>query len=278
MKRAYDSASAAYDRRDGASAKSYAEEGRRHKEEAQCYVQERRRLVDEIRTAKARLDAIKPTFQRAKADFDSAKRSFDSAKADHSRAQDEFKRAKADFDQAAKAFKARLEIVKSANQKQRDDWRSIAEKAGVPYEYLSDIKVRRNSDGSYDILYGGIGTPDGFGHGHATLDRFGKATHDRRPFDANKPENFADEESYIEFQRSKGHRGGWGLAHYGYDNGGGPVTFAQGWGTKEGETLLADGHVDKQTFHRSGNHNHYGRGKGPNLNVRDRGRYSGPAA
>lgn len=277
MKQAFDNASAAHDRRDGASARSYADDGHRYKTEAQGCVNERRRLVEEIRSARAQHKAMRLTFQRAKAEFDSAKRAYDATKADYMRVQQAFEQAKAEFDQAVKAFKFRLEVIKAASQKQREDWRNIAQQASVPYEYLNNTKVRRNSDGSYDVFYGGAGRPDGFGHGHATLDRFGKATHDRRPFDTNHPENFADENSYIEFQRSKGHRGGWGLAHHGYIEGC-PVTFALGWGSKEDEILLSDGHTDKRTFHRSGNHNHYGREKGPNLNVRDRGLYTGPGA
>ena len=277
MGRAFDNASSAYDRRDGASAASYAAEGHRHKAESQGYVSERRGLVAELRAAKDRHESTKPAFQRAKDDFSTCKRTFDAAKAEHERAQTEFQRAKADFDTAAKAFKVRLEKVKAENKKRREDYREIARRAGVPVQHLDNIKVRKNSDGSYDIFYGGAGAPDGLGHGHATLDRFGNAAHDRRPFDVNSPENFAEEQAYIDFQRSKGHRGGYGLAHYGYIDGL-PVTYAHGWGSKDGHTLLADGHVDKKTFHRSGNHNHYGPGKGPHDNAMDRGKYTGPGA
>lgn len=195
MKRAYDNASSAYNRRDGASAKSYAEDGRRYKEEAQCYVQERRRLVDEIRAAKARLDAIKPTFQRAKADFDSAKRTFDQAKADHARAQAEFKRAKIEFDQAVRAFKARLEIVKAETARKKNDKRSIAEKAGIPYQYCDKVWISTDSDGNTNIYFGGSGKPNGPGHGHYVMNRSGSVTYRRDPLDPHGSQNFTDDDS-----------------------------------------------------------------------------------
>lgn len=277
MKSSFDNASAAHARRDGAAAASYAADGHRYKAESQGYVAERRRLVDEIRSARAQHDAMKPAFQRAKDDFSLCRRAFNAAKTDHERAANEFKRAKADFASCANAFKSRLERVKAESSRRRENDRDIASRAGVVAEYLDNIKVRRNSDGSYDIYYGGIGAPDGFGHGHATIDRVGKLTHNRRPFDSNSPENFADDDAYIEFQKSKGHRGGFGRPHYGYIDGK-PVTFALGWGKKSGETLLADGHVNKTTFRESANHNHYGSGSGVRDNAKDRGRYTGPGA
>lgn len=79
-------------------------------------------------------------------------------------------------------------------------------------------------------------------------------------------------------QSGDNHRGGWGQPTYGYNDAGDPITFSLGWGSKEGETLIADGHVDKASFLRSSNHNHYGKGQGPNCNAKDRGRYSGPGA
>ncbi len=74
------------------------------------------------------------------------------------------------------------------------------------------------------------------------------------------------------------HKGGFGDAQHGFDDAGQPITFALGWGSKNGHTLLANGHVDLTTFKQSANHNHYGPGQGPNNNVRDRGRYSGPGS
>lgn len=192
MKSAFDMASSAHDRRDGASAASYAADGHRYKAESQGYVAERRRLVDEIRAARAQLDACKPAFQRAKDEFGAAKRAFDSAKADHERAQAEFKRAKADFDSCSKAFKARLDKVKATNRKRRDDKKSIAAKAGVPHQYRDNVWVSTDSDGNTNIYFGGVGKPNGPGHGHYVMDRSGTVTYRRDPFDPHGAQNFTD--------------------------------------------------------------------------------------
>lgn len=192
MKRAFDNASSAYDRRDGAGAASYAAEGHRYKAESQGYVNERRGLVAELRSAKERHDATKPAFQRAKDDFNSAKRAFDSAKAEHERAQTQFKRAKAEFDQAARAFKSRLEKVKTEGQKRREDRKSIAAKAGVPYQYHDNVWVSTDSSGNTNIYFGGAGKPNGPGHGHYVMDRNGNVTYRRDPYDPHGAQNFTE--------------------------------------------------------------------------------------
>lgn len=194
MKRAFDNASSAYDRRDGAGAASYAAEGHRYKAESQGYVNERRGLVAELRSAKERHDTTKPAFQRAKDDFNSAKRAFDSAKAEHERVQTEFKRAKAEFDQTAKAFKSRLERVKAEGQKRREDKKSIAAKAGVPHQYRDNVWVSTDSSGNTNIYFGGVGKPNGPGHGHYVMDRSGKVTYKRDPFDPHGAQNVVRDE------------------------------------------------------------------------------------
>ena len=289
MRRAFDNASMAYDRRDGAAARSHADDGHAFKAEAQRYVEERRRLVAEIRAARDRHAGPKADFQRAKADFTAAKQRFDQAKAEHECAKDEFQRAKREFDVARQAFKARLEKVRAERNRRREDKRAIAERAGVPSQYLDDLWVSRDSNGNTNIYFGGVGKPNGPGHGHYVVDRNGRVTYRRNPNDPHGSHNFVDnrsdgkmkseqtEEEYIDSQRAEGHSGGWGLVHYGFIDDL-PVTFAMGWGTKEGHTLLADGHVDKTSFRKSENHDHYGSGKGAHGNVKYRGRYTGPGA
>lgn len=192
MKNAFDRASSAHDMRDGASARMYADEGHRYKQEAQDCVVERRRLVQEIRDARDHHEAAKPAFQRAKDNFSSVKRSFDQAKADHEHTQTEFKRAKADLDQAAKAFKARLEAVRAQSKRKKDDKRSIAERAGIPYQYRDNVWVSEQSDGSVNIYFGGVGKPNGPGHGHYVMDRYGNITYRRDPFNEHGGQNFTD--------------------------------------------------------------------------------------
>ena len=205
MKSAFDSASSAHDRRDGAGAASYAADGHRYKAEAQGYVQERRRLVEEIRSARAPHDAAKATFQRTKDEFSAYKRTFDAAKAEHERASAEFKRAKDEFDSCAKAFRSRLEKVKATNQKQRDksqkrrdDKKSIAAKAGVPHQHRDNVWVSTDRDGNANIYFGGVGEPNGPGHGHYVMDRNSKVTYKRDPFDPHGAQNFTDSQRQYE--------------------------------------------------------------------------------
>lgn len=81
-------------------------------------------------------------------------------------------------------------------------------------------------------------------------------------------------------QRPRGRRGG--QHQGGFDDpihgwiDGRPVTAAFGWGSKEGRTELVDGHVDLSSFWGRSDRNHYGSGRGPNNNVKERFGYTGP--
>ena len=193
MKSAFESAALAHDMHDGASARMYADQGHAYKAESQTYVAERRQLVAEIRAARERLDAVKPAFQAAKSEFACARQAFQPAKAEHERAQAEFKRAKAEFDSCAKAFKARLDELKSASRKRREDKESLAVKAGVPLQYQDNVWISTDSDGNTNIYFGGVGKPDGPGHGHYVMDPGGNVTYKRDPFDPHGAQNFTDE-------------------------------------------------------------------------------------
>jgi hypothetical protein len=255
----------------------YADQGYGYKAESQGYVEERRRLIQELRNASDHHAGTKPAFQRAKAEFDQVKRTHDAAKAEHERKQADFQRAKEAFDQAIKAFKARLEKVRAEAQRRRQDKRSVAERAGVPHMYLDNVWVSRERDGTYNVYFGGMGKPNGPGHGHYVLKTDGTVTYAREPFDPHGAHNFTNEELLIKHEKEKGHKGGFGQPFYA-ELDGHPVTVALGWGTREGETLLADGHVNRATFRNHGNHNHYGSGHGQNDNVKERLKYTGPGA
>lgn len=75
------------------------------------------------------------------------------------------------------------------------------------------------------------------------------------------------------------HKGGFGEPMAGFDANGKALTVSFGQGSREGHTLLADG-TDKSAkeFKSHTGHNHYGDGKGPNDNVKDRGQYHGKGA
>lgn len=193
MKSAFESAALAHDMHDGASARMYADQGHAYKAESQTCVAERRQLVAEIRAARERFDAVKPAFQAAKSEFACARQAFQPAKAEHERAQAEFKRAKAEFDSCAKAFKARLDELKSASRKRREDKKSLAVKAGVPLQYQDNVWISTDSDGNTNIYFGGVGKPDGPGHGHYVMDPGGNVTYRRDPFDPHGAQNFTDE-------------------------------------------------------------------------------------
>ena len=117
---------------------------------------------------------------------------FLSAKTEHERAQAGFKKAKAEFDACAKAFKDRLDELKSANRKRREDKKSIAAKAGVPFQYRDNVWISKDSDGNTNIYFGGIGKPDGPGHGHYVMDQNGNVTYRREPFDPHGAQNFEE--------------------------------------------------------------------------------------
>lgn len=166
MRAAFDSASRAFDGRDHLGARSYADQGNRYKADLPGIVDERRRLVEEIRTASQR----------------------------HNQAKEAFRSAKAEFDRASQRFKQRLEQVKAGNQRKRNDKREIAQKAGVPYRYLDDVWVSQQPDGSVNVYFGGVGEPNGPGHGHYAMDRYGAVTYRREPFDPHGPQNFHRDE------------------------------------------------------------------------------------
>ena len=201
MVSAFESDSSAYYARDGASARMYADQGHAYKAESQACVTERRQLVAKIRTAREQFEAVRPAFQRAKSEYTQARQEFLSAKAEHERAQAEFNKAKAEFDDCAKAFKDRLDELKSAHRKRRKEKKSIAEKAGVPLEYRDDVWISKESDGNINIYFGGVGKPDGPGHGHYVMDQHGTVTYRRKPFDPHGTQNFTDAPGGILYDR-----------------------------------------------------------------------------
>ena len=91
-----------------------------------------------------------------------------------------------------KAFKTRLEQVRASSKKRREDKKSIAEKAGVPFQYRDNVWISKESDGNINIYFGGVGKPDGPGHGHYVMDQHGTVTYRREPFDPHGAQNFEE--------------------------------------------------------------------------------------
>jgi hypothetical protein cdiviTM7_02549 len=91
-----------------------------------------------------------------------------------------------------KVFKTRLEQVRASSKKRREDKKSIAAKAGVPFQYRDNVWISKESDGNINIYFGGVGKPDGPGHGHYVMDQHGTVTYRREPFDPHGAQNFEE--------------------------------------------------------------------------------------
>lgn len=206
MQDAFERASRAYDARDGASASAYAAEGHAYKQERNDCTEERRGLIQQLQQARDRLNAVRPDTERAKAafqyakaeadrtqaDFDRAKAIFERAKADHESKKTDFNRFRSDFNHLKEAYGKRLASVREAAKKRREEKRAIAERAGVPAQYCDNVWISKKPDGTVHIYFGGIGEPNGEGHGHYVVNVSGEVSYRRDPFDPHGPQNFTD--------------------------------------------------------------------------------------
>lgn len=59
----------------------------------------------------------------------------------------------------------------------------------------------KDSDGNTNIYFGGIGKPDGPGHGHYVMDQYGTVTYMRNPSDPHGTQNFTDAPGGILYDR-----------------------------------------------------------------------------
>ena len=107
-----------------------------------------------------------------------------SAKERHDATKPAFQRAKDDFNSAKRAFD-------SAN----------AAKAGVPHQYHDNVWISTDSSGNTNIYFGGVGKPNGPGHGHYVMDRNGNVTYKRDPFDPHGAQNFEKADLYMRSAR-----------------------------------------------------------------------------
>lgn len=82
--------------------------------------------------------------------------------------------------------------MRASSKKRREDKKSIAEKAGVPFQYQDNVLISTDPDGITNIYFGGIGKPDGPGHGHYVMDQNGNVTYRRDPFDPHSAQNFEE--------------------------------------------------------------------------------------
>ena len=268
MKNCFDSASAAYSYGNKADAPMYSSEGHAHKERRDYLNAEVGRLIQEINSAKSNTkwqtsSSHSNSFQCAKSNFDNAKMmhesaeaEFKSAKAERDVYKTEFDSAQAEFERLKDACQRKFDEIKANNRKERE---RILDKAGVGYLNRQDAKIVKKADGTTQVYHGGLGSGDGFGHGHVALDQSGKRTYSRDAFEKHGSQNYTD--------RKNGERksnGGWTELSTGtiFDSAGNGhnVMFRQGLGKNEGQTLIRDYHgfESKNNFHEKGGHNHYG--------------------
>ena len=254
MQRCFDSASDAYEYGNKADAPYWSQQGHDHKDRRDELNAEVSRLCENVKSAKERAQYSTVRIDRsahrsAKDRFDQAKNRHDALTSEFQRLKSERDRIKAEFDSAHEehkrlqnAFQAKLEEIKANNQRERD---KALDKAGVKWSERKDAKVVKKADGSTQVYHGGLGKGDGLGHGHTAIDKSGNVTYDRKSFSKHGSQNYTDNKK----------SSNWGPLNYGTieDR---EVTFRQGQGIYEGQTLISDGFLKKSEFDK--HHNHYG--------------------
>lgn len=203
MIRCFDQASSCYQYGDKSEAPYWSEQGHSHKnlrDQLNCQISE---LCREVKAAKqnAEMRANKTNssaFHRAKEAFDDAKNrheafqaGFKRLKAERDQFKLEFHRAEAEHRKLKEQFQRKLDEIKTNNKREREE---TLDKAGVSLFERSDAKIVKKSDGTIQVYHGGIGSGDGYGHGHTALDQFGNKTYDRDAFAEHGKQNYVDNE------------------------------------------------------------------------------------
>ncbi len=107
--------------------------------------------------------------------------------------QADYLNAKIECDKALEAYRARLDTFNAESQRRREWRQEVAKSAGVPAEYCSYVKVSVDADDATHVFFGGVGSPDGFGHGHYVVEN-NRAVYRRDPFRPHGPHNFIKHE------------------------------------------------------------------------------------
>jgi multidrug resistance efflux pump len=254
MKNCFDRAHDAYAYGSKADAAYYSSEGKEYRERR-----------NDFNAEKARLISIAKSMTPPNSDFHYHKDHYDSLMQNHKNLQSEYQKVKAhhetaknEFEMAKKHFEQTKAAYDQAIESERAKWYdSTCAECGAA--------IRINREWSRPPKYC-----------KSCTEKFEQR---RRQEEETTNRIKADWESLRAQAKSydSGHKAGYYEPEYGWINGH-PVTFSIGFGNNEGHTLLADGHIDKETFNQHGNHNHYGPGRGAHDNVKDRKKYSGPGA
>lgn len=203
MIRCFDQASSCYQYGDKSEAPYWSEQGHSHKNLRDQLNYQISELCREVKAAKqnAEMRANKTNssaFHRAKEAFDDAKNKheafqtgFKRLKAERDQLKLEFHRAEAEHRKLKEQFQRKLDEIKTNNKREREE---TLDKAGVSLFERSDAKIIKKSDGTIQVYHGGIGSGDGYGHGHTALDQFGNKTYDRKAFAEHGKQNYVDNE------------------------------------------------------------------------------------
>ena len=203
MIRCFDQASSCYQYGDKSEAPYWSEQGHSHKNLRDQLNYQISELCREVKAAKqnAEMRANKTNssaFHRAKEAFDDAKNrheafqaGFKRLKAERDQFKLEFHRAEAEHRKLKEQFQRKLDEIKTNNKREREE---TLNKAGVSLFERSDAKIVKKSDGTIQVYHGGIGSGDGYGHGHTALDQFGNKTYDRKAFTEHGKQNYVDNE------------------------------------------------------------------------------------
>lgn len=88
---------------------------------------------------------------------------------------------------ASRAFHRRIDWLRSQRLLFQEAWPSIAESAGVPDEYIQQVRIKLDAEGNTNIFFGGTGAGD---HAHYALDSAGQMYYRREIGAPHGPQNY----------------------------------------------------------------------------------------
>lgn len=221
MQNCFEQASNAYQYGNKSEAPYYSQQGHEHKARRDGLNAEISELAREVKQAKAYAEASAPRVDSSA--FNHAKAAFELAKARHESAQTEFKRLKSMRDSAKVEFdrlQAQFKQTQAMSQSKLDEVRSErlmakrravdkvnmalvqsnAHYLGTVFGQNAKIVPRRDGSGKIDVYFGGLNAAgDGYGHGHATIDRDGNVTYLRDAWVADKNRDYLINENADKF-------------------------------------------------------------------------------